>query len=72
MSNITCPDCDGEGGTVHLDELGNDDFYPCESCNGEGTLDDEDLVEPIYYKEQDEFDASKEQDIKDSLREEGL
>lgn len=63
-----CPDCDGEGGSYASTGTGEEDFFKCHTCDGEGYVPDEDVVAPIHYKEQDEFDASKEQDIKDSLR----
>jgi hypothetical protein len=69
-----CPSCDGEGGEpLEYYSFGRlmTDFKHCIECNGEGYIIDEDAspLEP-HYKELDEFDASKEQDIKDSLRDE--
>lgn len=71
-----CPSCEGNGG----EEVGRltpegweSSFIDCKECNSEGYVIDEDAtpLEP-HYKETDEFDASKEQDIRESLREEGL
>lgn len=78
---ITCPSCDGEGGraihsadTSYISGTVLDNFHPCVVCDGEGKIEDvdNDSSLPPHYKEEDEFDASKEQDIKDSLREEGF
>jgi excinuclease UvrABC ATPase subunit len=74
MSNKQlCPKCRGEGAHIVISEHTHEvsDFKPCVECNGEGYIFDEDAtpLEP-HYKELDEFDASKEQDIKDSLRDE--
>jgi len=65
---ILCPSCNGEGGEVNLAH----EFIQCYNCNGEGYVVDENAEPMVHYKETDEFDASKEQDIRDSLREEGL
>lgn len=70
MSNspqITCPDCDGEGGQDILDNDGIViDFIICESCEGTGKIEDFDYY-PEHHKEVDPLDVSKEADIQEDL-----